>query len=237
MDDDTRDDLSTNGDTGERAHPVPIEWAVLARDTSNGDHAESHSTGLPAWIPPPPGSLASRLAAWRSEDEGAAPLSSVAVHTSGATTDEDETQLDALRDIPHHEDVEHVEHEDADEPAFADLTLREALTTRGARFLAVVAVCTILGLLASSVVLWQRIEDVKVKGQPVPAPAAVERQLTEIRRRLARVETRIAANLDPTGTTVTTTPPELLYQLELLRKCVVEFQQALDSGKRKFTYC
>jgi len=236
MDNDTRDELSTNGHAGERDRPEPIEWAALTRETSNADHAASHETDLPTWIPPPPGSLASRLSAWHAGDRGAPRLSSIAGRINGAKTDEDETQLDALRDIEHHEDLEHDE-DGADEPAFADLTIREALATRGARFLAIVAVCTILGLLASSVVLWQRIEDVKVERQPAPAPSAVERQLTEIRRRLARVETRIAANLDPTGTTVTTTPPEFLYQLALLRNCVVEFQQALDSGKRKYTYC
>jgi hypothetical protein len=117
------------------------------------------------------------------------------------------------------------------------IELREILSSRGARFLAVVAVCTIAVLLAGMVLLWQRVETgQRVDAQP-SAELLADRELTDIRRRLTRIETQIQASLDATGTSVTTTPAPLLYQLELLRQCVAEFQQAIDSGRSRFTYC
>jgi hypothetical protein len=219
MDDDARGAPEGNGTAAVSNGPAPIEWAVLVPNGEHGgnggDLTQPHDFDLPSWVPPPPGSLAARLKT--------APPPLAHAHTTVATIGPD---------IPHTDSDD----DDEDDSAFADLTVGEVLSSRGARVLAVVAVCTLIALVATSVVLWQRIENVRVKAQREPAPSVVERQLSELRRRMTRVETQAAGILDATGT-VTTTPAPLLWELGLLRKCVRDFQQALDDGRSRFTYC
>ena len=191
--------------------PAPIEWATLPSPSREDDPTEIGGWELPAWVPPPPGALATRDA------RPVAMTTAVAGgNGNGASSG----------DHPHDRD-------ERDDP----IDLREILSSRGARFLAVVAVCTITLLVAGTVLLWQRVESAPRADAQPSAELLADRELTDIRRRLSRIETQIAATLDATGTTVTTTPAPLLYQLELLRRCVVEFQQAIDSGRSRFTYC
>ena len=227
MDDDARGTPEGDGTAAVSNGPAPIEWAVTVPDGANGgngaDRTQPHDIQLPEWVPPPPGSLATRLS---TAPPPVAPLTHapVSARTAVATIGPD---------IPHSDTDDD---EDDDSGAYADLTVGEVLSSRGARFLAVVAVCTIFALVAASVVLWQRIENVRIEKQPVPAASVIENQLRDLRRRLTRVETQVAGTLDATGT-VTTTPAPLIWELELLKKCVREFQQALDDGRSRFTYC
>jgi hypothetical protein len=139
-------------------------------------------------------------------------------------------------DVLHREDDDDEDHDHSDDERITDLTLGEVLASRGARFLTLVAVCSIVGLIAASLVLWQRIESVNEQKQPVPTPAVIDEQLRDLRRRIARIETQIQGTFDATGT-VTTAPAPLAFQLEALRTCVNELQQTLDDGRSRFNYC
>jgi hypothetical protein len=114
---------------------------------------------------------------------------------------------------------------DAQTPA----TLRDVMTSRGARFLTVVVVVAFASLLAATVLLWQRVEDnrrVDTTAQPAvstPSPAV----LRSLQSRLNRVETRLSALLTSDGTTVMSSPSAMQSDLDALRYCLRVFQQQI----------
>ena len=213
----------TNGATASD-RPAPIEWATLTgldEHDHHDDRTQPHELPLPAWVPPPPGARA-RLSDFPPPVD---PLMQAAAHARGPIA------VDVL-----HRDEDEEPDESGHEDRITDLTLGEVLASRGARFLTLVAVCSIVGLIAASIVLWQRIESVNAQKQPVPTPAVIEEQLRDLRRRISRIETQIQGTFDLTGT-VTTAPAPLAFQLEALRTCVNELQQTLDDGRSRFNYC
>jgi hypothetical protein len=126
--------------------------------------------------------------------------------------------------------------------ALQPITLRDVATSRGARFLTVVAVTVCVALIAAVVLLWQQVEARPAVATPtaaeeIPYTAA---ELRDLKSRLNSIETRLASLLDPTQTMVTTTPDELRFELAVFRACVIEFQRAIDAGIRRggqFEYC
>jgi hypothetical protein len=132
---------------------------------------------------------------------------------------------------PHLADDEDAWRDEDDEWDLEPVPTRSAFFgTRAARLISVVAVVTIAALLASTVLLWQRVEDVKADVSTVPAKPVGNSELTDLRRRLARLETQVAATTDDTGNLVGPTD-ELRAELASLRQCVATFQQRLTQSR------
>jgi hypothetical protein len=122
------------------------------------------------------------------------------------------------------------------------ITLRDAMASRGVRFLTVVVVAIFAVLVAATVLLWQRVEESHGPAASEPATSPVqEAQLRAVRSRLNSVETRLSSMLDESQTVVTAPPPSVLeFELAALRNCLIEFQRAIDVGRVRggqFTYC
>jgi len=122
------------------------------------------------------------------------------------------------------------------------VTLGRVMASRGARFLAVVAVVTVVALFAAVVLLWQRVEGPHrpvTSTQDVNAVSPAE--LVAVENRLNSIETKLSSLVDTNG--VVPTGPEadiLAFQIASLKSCVNSFQAAIDAGSVRggqFAYC
>jgi hypothetical protein len=113
------------------------------------------------------------------------------------------------------------------------VTLRDAMASKGARFLTVVVVTLFAVLLAATVLLWQRVEERHVvTATPAKATNAANAALLRgFAGRLNSIEIRTSALLNPDGTVATTPTDALQHELDALRDCLNIFQQQIASGR------
>ena len=124
----------------------------------------------------------------------------------------------------------------------SSVTVRRVMASRGARFLTVVAVVTVVSLLAAVVALWQRVEEPHRPTAPTElVNAPTKAQMRAVENRLNRLETRLTSLVDPNGSIANSPEADIFaYQLQVLRSCVSSFQAAIAAGRVRggqFAYC
>jgi hypothetical protein len=244
----------------------PIRWVgalpegPVDDESSNGGpsngHGWEHADGSASWWSRPPIAMPP-VSATRATGE--LPIADVDLddthlddtdldHLAGAFSAdrvaEGETlDEDALRDGEHafgldvFDDTDDGVAERAPARVVAAPVVSRRRSSTGARFLAVVVAVVLLGLVAATVLLWQRVEDTR-KSARTPRTVTVS-GLAAVQRRLDQVETQLAA-IRGSGTAPPLADP-LQNQVTALEQCVAQFQQAVvdvQRGRRvQITYC
>jgi len=127
-------------------------------------------------------------------------------------------------------------------PVPDSITVGRVVASRGARFLAVVGVVSIMSLFAVVVLLWQRVEEPHRPIAPAEAVnAATKAQMVAVETRLNSLETKLWSLADPNGGIAGTPESDALAnELSQVRTCLNNFQAAISEGGARaaqFEYC